>query len=127
MKEKLRFVVHEHHARKLHWDLRLEMKGVLKSWAVPKGPPTIYGVKRLAVQVDDHALEYLEFEGRISEGYGAGEVKIWDKGTYEPLEINEDKISVIFHGEKLKGKYVLLKTKYKGQNTSWLLFKSKSQ
>jgi DNA ligase D-like protein (predicted ligase)/DNA ligase D-like protein (predicted 3'-phosphoesterase) len=117
------FVVHEHHARRLHYDLRLEKDGVLKSWAVPKGPPETSGDKRLAVQVEDHPLEYGKFEGTIPEGqYGAGTVKIWDKGFYEPIFWKEDKIEFIIKGEKLEGRYVLVKFKKAGEK-NWLLFK----
>jgi len=119
----LLFVVHEHHARKLHWDLRLEMKGVLKSWAVPKQPPKTKGIKRLAIQVEDHPLEYSKFSGKIPSGYGAGEVKIWDKGKYELIDKKSDKIVFNLKGKKLKGKYVLLKTNYGGKKKSWLFFK----
>ena len=102
------FVVHEHHAKHLHWDLRLEMGGVLKSWAVPKKPPAKKGIKRLAVQVADHAFDYADFEGKIPEGqYGAGKVLIWDKGNYELVERGKDKILAVFGGKKLKGKYAL--------------------
>ena len=121
-----RFVVHEHHARRLHWDLRLEMDGVLKSWALPKSPPLISGSKRLAVQVEDHMLEYLDFEGEIPPGYyGAGKVLIWDKGAYELVERNKDKISIVFHGGKLKGKYTLIRARISGKDENWLLIKNK--
>jgi len=124
-----RFVVHKHAARTLHYDLRLELDDVLKSWAVPKGPPETSGVKRLAVAVEDHALDYIDFEGTIPEGqYGAGKVEIWDRGTFKPEKIEENKIVFELDGKKLKGTYVLLKLKssgrYKGEN-NWLLFKKK--
>ncbi len=118
------FVIHEHHARRLHFDLRLEKDGVLKSWAVPKGPPETGGDRRLAVQVEDHPLEYGKFEGTIPEGqYGAGTVKIWDKGFYEPLVWEDDKIEFIIKGEKMDGRYVLVKFKKAGKN-NWLFFKA---
>jgi len=117
------FVVHEHHATHLHWDLRLEMEGVLKSWAVPKEPPTATETKRLAIQVEDHDMDYANFEGGIPEGqYGAGMVKIWDKGTYELLEKTQDKIVVKMSGKKLRGEYVLLKFKKAGAK-NWLFFR----
>jgi DNA ligase D-like protein (predicted 3'-phosphoesterase) len=119
------FVIHEHHARNLHWDLRLEMEGVLKSWAVPKEPPTSANIKRLAISVEDHELEYAKFEGGIPEGqYGAGKVKIWDKGTYELLEKTQDKIVIKMNGMKLRGEYVLLKFKKAGEK-QWLFFRVK--
>ena len=96
-----RFVVHEHHARSLHWDLRLERDGVLVSWAIPKGIPMDPKRNRLAVHVEDHPLEYIDFAGKIPEGeYGAGEVKIWDAGTYECEKWREDEVIVTFHGER---------------------------
>ena len=101
-----RFVVQEHHARNLHWDFRLEMEGVLKSWAVPKGVPEKISIKRLAIQVEDHELDYIDFEGEIPEGqYGAGKVKIWDSGTYELESESEKAVSFILNGKRLKGRY----------------------
>lgn len=125
-----RFVVQEHHATHLHYDFRLEMlvsqkdeEWVLKSWAVPKGVPTEKNVKRLAVQVEDHPVDYINFEGTIPEGqYGAGTVKIWDAGYYELIKQTSKEIEFILKGKKLKGKYVLLYTGWKGKN-SWLIFK----
>ncbi len=115
-----RFVVQEHHARHLHWDFRLEKEGVLKSWAVPKGVPEKKLVKRLAIQVDDHELGYIDFEGEIEEGqYGAGKVEIWDSGTYD-LESESSKRMVFeLKGKRLKGKYSLVHLKEK----QWLLIK----
>lgn len=116
------FVIHEHHAKRLHWDLRLEKDGVLKSWAVPKEPATD-GTKRLAVAVDDHQLEYASFEGKIPEGqYGAGLVKIWDSGEYKEIEWEQKKIVVELEGKKLKGVYCLVKFK----DNNWLFFKKTS-
>jgi DNA ligase D-like protein (predicted ligase)/DNA ligase D-like protein (predicted 3'-phosphoesterase) len=118
------FVVHEHNARRLHYDLRLEKGGVLKSWAVPKGIPLTSGEKRLAVETEDHPLEYGTFEGTIPKGeYGAGTVKIWDSGLYEPLYWDDDKIEVLFKGDKLEGMYVLVKFKRVGKK-DWLVFKA---
>ncbi len=119
------FVVQEHHARRLHYDLRLEKNGVLKSWAVPKGPPVLSGVKRLAVQVEDHPLEYASFEGEIPKGqYGAGTVKIWDKGEYEAKVWDEKMVEFTLKGKKLKGLYVLVRLKKAGEK-NWLLLKGK--
>src|SRR3989440_5834247 len=123
------FVVHMHAARRLHWDLRLEMDGVLKSWAVPKGPSPNRADKRLAVHVEDHPLEYGDFEGIIPEGnYGAGAVIVWDRGRWVPLEDPHDgmqkgKLLFELHGYKLKGKWTLVKLK-KGEK-EWLLIKEK--
>jgi DNA ligase D-like protein (predicted 3'-phosphoesterase) len=116
------YVIQKHDASHLHYDLRLEMDGVLKSWAIPKSPPTEKGVKRLAVQVEDHPVDYADFEGVIPEGqYGAGTVEIWDKGTYETEEKKEDKLIVKINGKKLKGSYCLIK--FKNQEKNWLFFK----
>ncbi len=123
------FVVHMHAARRLHWDLRLEMDGVLRSWAVPKGPSPNRADKRLAVHVEDHPLEYGDFEGIIPEGnYGAGAVIVWDRGRWVPLEDPHDgmqkgKLLFELHGYKLKGKWTLVKLK-KGEK-EWLLIKEK--
>jgi len=120
------FVVHEHRARHLHYDLRLEIGGVLKSWAVPKGPSMNPEDKRLAVMVDDHDLEYADFEGTIPEGqYGAGKVIIWDKGEFNLLKgsLSSGNIEFELKGKKLKGRFVLIRMK-KGDN-NWLLIKMK--
>ncbi len=120
----LRFVIQKHQATHLHYDFRLEMDGVLKSWAVPKEPPTKSGVKRLAVQVEDHALDYMDFEGTIPEGmYGAGTVEIWDKGTYTLKTRRENKIEITLQGSKLKGDYVLIRFR----NKNWLFFRKKGE
>ena len=120
------FVVQEHHARRLHYDLRLERGGVLKSWAVPKGMPESAGERRLAVETEDHPYEYAGFEGTIPAGqYGAGTVKIWDKGTYEPKLWEDDKIEFTLHGQRLKGRYVLVRLKKAKTDNSWLLLKGK--
>jgi len=118
------FVVQRHDAKNLHYDFRLEIDGVLKSWAVPKGPPKETGIKRLAIQTEDHPLAYADFEGEIPEGeYGAGKVEIWDKGTFE-LHKNEGKeIVATLYGEKLQGDYVLIKTRYGKGGNGWLFFK----
>jgi len=119
-----RFVVHEHHASHLHWDLRLEMQGVLKSWAVPKQPPEAKGIKRLAMQVEDHPLAYARFHGVIPEGnYGAGKVVIWDNGKYSLIEKTPTKIVFELSGKKLKGRYCLIKTSYGGRKNGWLFMK----
>ncbi|MEM0058717.1 MAG: DNA polymerase ligase N-terminal domain-containing protein [Candidatus Bathyarchaeia archaeon] len=118
------FVVQRHQARRLHYDFRLEMDGVLKSWAVPKEPPLEPGVRRLAVEVEDHSLDYANFEGVIPEGmYGAGKVEIWDKGTYQLKHRSINKIEFSLNGEKMHGDYVLIR--FKG-NRNWLLIKKKN-
>ncbi len=121
---KLIYVIQEHHARALHYDFRLEKDGVLKSWAVPKGMPQS-DEKRLAVETEDHPYEYGSFEGTIPKGqYGAGTVKIWDKGTYEAKIWENDKIEVTLNGGRLKGRYVLVRLKRAGDK-DWLLLKGK--
>ena len=119
------FVVHSHFAKQHHYDLRLQVNNVLKSWAVPKEPPIDEKTKRLAIQVEDHPLSYANFHGIIPEGnYGAGKVKIWDKGFYIPEKFSDKEIIINIHGKKLKGKYVLIKTNY--SKKSWLWFKGKN-
>ena len=117
----MKFSVQEHFAKKHHFDLRLEMDGVAKSWAIPKDFPE-KGDRRLAIQVEDHSIDYMEFEGTIEEGYGKGIVKLWDKGEYELLKRTEKEIKFKLNGQKLRGIYVLLKFEKAGKD-SWLLMK----
>jgi len=117
------FVVQEHYATNLHYDFRLEMNKKLKSWALPKIPPIRTKIKRLAIQVPDHELSYAKFEGIIKEGYGKGEVKIWDEGQYDLLYKGKDKIEFELFGKKLKGKYVLVNAKMGKDKKNWLFFK----
>jgi bifunctional non-homologous end joining protein LigD len=113
-----RFVVQEHRARRLHWDLRLENDGVLVSWALPRGIPAHPDENRLAVHTEDHPLEYLEFEGEIPKGeYGAGTMSVWDSGTFEAEKFREDEVIATFHGERLKGRYALFRTR----GDDWLI------
>ena len=125
----LLFVVQKHQASRLHYDLRLEKDGVLKSWAVPKEPPQEEGVKRLAVQVEDHPLEYADFAGEITEGlYGAGKVEIWDRGYYVPVKFAAQEVICELKGNRLKGPYCLIKLKPKQpQDRNWLFFKKKTR
>src|SRR4051794_6778996 len=116
--ERLRFVVQEHSARSMHWDLRLEHAGTLASWAVPKGIPADPKRNHLAVRTEDHPMEYLEFHGEIPEGnYGAGTMRIWDRGTFEVLKWRDKEVMVVFHGERVHGKYVLFRTDAK----NWMI------
>ena len=135
------FVVQKHAASTLHYDFRLEIDGVLKSWAVPKGPSITPSVKRLAMMVEDHPYDYKDFEGSIAEGnYGAGTVIVWDKGTFEPLEeisnkkarekhllkqLEEGSLKFRLHGHKLKGEFALVRTTL--AKNSWLLIKHKDE
>jgi bifunctional non-homologous end joining protein LigD len=113
-----RFVVQEHHARSLHWDLRLEHEGTLASWAVPKGIPPDPKRNNLAVRTEDHPLEYLEFEGTIPKGqYGAGTMKVWDRGTYELHKFRDAEVMVTLHGERVQGRYVLFRT----DGANWMI------
>ena len=131
----LRFVVQEHHATRLHFDFRLEMEGVLKSWAVPKGPTLDPSIRRLAMMVEDHPVDYQYFSGKIPDGnYGAGEVRIWDHGTYEIIgegtgieQIKAGKVTIIMHGKILKGEFHLIHTPRDGAENSWLLFKHQDE
>ena len=133
--EMLRFVVHEHKATRLHYDFRLEIGGVLKSWAIPKGPSMNPADKRLAVMVPDHVLEYIDFEGIIPKGmYGAGPVVVWDMGEFIPLDtddpqaaLTQGKLSFEMNGKKLKGAFALalMKGLPKSTGKEWLLMKKK--
>jgi len=113
-----RFVVQEHHARRLHWDLRLEHEGTLASWALPRGVPEHPDENRLAVRTEDHPLEYLEFEGEIPKGeYGAGAMLVWDRGTYDAEKFRDDEVIATFHGERLSGRYALFRTR----ESDWMI------
>jgi DNA ligase D-like protein (predicted 3'-phosphoesterase) len=118
-----RFVIQKHAATHLHYDFRLEMDNVLKSWAIPKEPPTEPGIKRLAMQVEDHELNYIDYEGTIPKGqYGAGKVEIWDKGTYTLISRDPKKLVFTLHGQKLTGDYTLIN--FRGDK-NWLILKNK--
>lgn len=123
--DKLVYVIQRHQASHLHFDLRLEEEGVLKSWAIPKTPPQETGVRRLAVQTEDHPLGYEDFEGVIPEGeYGAGKVETWDRGHYLSLEETPSKKVIDIRGKKLQGRYALIKLKVKDpEDKNWLFFK----
>ncbi len=135
MPGKRRFVVHEHKARRLHYDFRLEMAGILKSWAVPKGPSMNPADKRLAVMVDDHPVEYVDFEGVIPAGqYGAGPVLVWDAGTWEPTESDRPeadlaagKLAFVLRGRKLRGAFALARFGAGKTGKEWLLMKKKDE
>lgn len=131
------FVVQKHHARRLHWDFRLEVGGVMKSWAVPKGPSLNPADKRLAIQTEDHPIEYNKFEGTIPAGhYGAGTVSIWDAGTFEPegnlsagQQIERGELKFILFGKRLRGSFVLVRTRPRERtgNKEWLLIKHRDE
>jgi bifunctional non-homologous end joining protein LigD len=120
--ETRRYVVHRHHATRLHWDVRLEMRGVLVSFAVTQGPPLEAGKRRLAVHTEDHPLEYLTFHGVIPDGYGAGTMTIWDEGTYDLLKDSPSEYKVHFHGRRLEGEWVLVQTR-QNEGRDWLMIK----
>jgi DNA ligase D-like protein (predicted 3'-phosphoesterase) len=136
-----RFTVQKHSATSLHYDLRLEVDGVLASWAVPKGPSTNPADKRLAMRTEDHPLDYLEFEGVIPKGeYGAGPVIVWDRGVFEnisetrrgePMELSEaiekGDVKVFLLGEKIRGPYALVRTSKPGDREQWLLIKKRGE
>jgi bifunctional non-homologous end joining protein LigD len=141
MENALVFVVQKHQASRLHYDFRLALDGVLKSWAVPKGPSLNPREKRLALMVEDHPLEYGSFEGVIAEGsYGAGEVIVWDQGSYRPVvgetrdamqeqvreQLNRGELRFLLFGEKLRGEFVLIRQPRMGENT-WLLIKKQDR
>ncbi|OGP87049.1 MAG: 3'-phosphoesterase [Deltaproteobacteria bacterium RBG_16_48_10] len=127
----MKFVVHEHHATRIHFDFRLEIGGVLKSWAIPKGPSMNPSDKRLAVMVEDHPLEYGDFEGIIPQGhYGAGPVLIWDSGEFQPEEdpeaaLKKGKLTFSLEGKRLRGSFSLVLMKGRGTGKNWLLIKGK--
>jgi bifunctional non-homologous end joining protein LigD len=123
-----RFVVHEHDSSHLHYDFRLEMEAVLRSWVIPKGPSMNPSEKRLALLVQDHPLDYIDFEGLIPQGhYGAGAVVIWDRGSYEVLELEKERINFVLRGDKLKGAFTLMRLKGRGKGNEWLLIKRKDE
>ena len=131
-----RFVIQRHKARALHYDLRLEISGTLKSWAIPKGPSMNPNDKRLAVRTEDHPIEYLHFHGTIPKGnYGAGEMVIWDSGTFEVdrteidlpahKQLAKGNLKLVFSGNLIKGNFALVKTGMRGNSENWLLIKKK--
>jgi bifunctional non-homologous end joining protein LigD len=142
--KKLDFVIQKHAASHLHYDLRLELDGVMKSWAVPKGPAPDPSIKRLAMQVEDHPIEYNTFEGTIPQGeYGGGTVMLWDRGWYEPEKgggedgvregYRKGDLKIVFHGKRMKGSWVLVRTRgwgggsSSGSKPSWLLIKHRDE
>src|SRR4051812_42505204 len=126
-----RFVIQKHDATRLHYDFRLEMDGVLKSWAVPKGLPWTPGEKHLAVEVEDHPVEYATFEGTIPKGqYGGGTVMVWDRGKYyvygeQPLQaLKQGRLHLVLDGDKAKGEWALIRIRSNDEKTPWLLLKA---